>query len=381
MWSTGFINNETYYIIDGAAIGSNCTSYSPYQFSYNAGGFILGAAAMYNHTESKVWKDRLDGLIRGSKVFFTGDNLDIMTEVACESVDRCNTDQQSFKAYLSRWLAAATQWAPDIYSTVIPYLQASAKAAINQCVGGSNGRMCGLKWANNGQYDGTTGVGQQMAALEVLLSTTIKDRAAPLTADTGGTSKGDVNAGSGDIGRTNPVPVFKPPTAGDKAGGAFLTLFIVAGIVGALTWLLLDETSDKKMIPQVKGSLANMKAVLSGGQVAGGGFVAAAAAGARSGDSSPHMAEKGAQTGVQSLSSRSSHISNEKSIEDTPVTVGNVQNTSGSNSRRSSNMPLGWPRNSVVRPGPIGQAVSAEDVESTPDDVDRITPVSTYHAM
>ncbi|OAR03037.1 hypothetical protein LLEC1_04049 [Akanthomyces lecanii] len=366
MWGTGFINNETYYVIDGAAIGDNCSTYSPYQFSYNAGGFILGAAAMYNHTESKTWKDRLDGLIKGSQVFFVGDNNDIMSEVACEPVDRCNIDQQSFKAYLSRWLAAATQWAPDVYDTVMPYLKASAKAAVNQCVGGSNGRMCGLKWARNeGKYDGSTGVGQQMAALEVVLATTIKDRAAPLTADSGGTSKGDPNAGSSDIGKKNPIPTFAAPSTGMKAAGALITMAILSGILGAVAWLLFDETSDKKMVAQVKGSIANLKTTMAGGSAtgAGVGIVGAAARGRRS---SP-VTEKGVRTTTGYVSDRSSQIS-ERAVQDIPLTVNRVRRDSSNSTRRLSNMPLGWPRNSVARPGIVGQAL-------TTDNADRIEPV------
>ncbi|KAJ3476706.1 hypothetical protein NLG97_g9039 [Lecanicillium saksenae] len=351
MWSTEFIDHQTWYVIDGADIGSNCTKLVPYQFTYNAGGFILGAAAMYNYTESQVWKDRLDGLIKGSQVFFTGDNSDIMEEVACEPVDRCNIDQQSFKAYLSRWLAAATKWAPDTYDTLIPYLQASAKAAVNQCVGGNNGKMCGMKWSRNGgKYDGTTGVGQQMAALEIVLSTMIKSRGAPLTSDSGGTSKGDPNAGSGDIGRKDPIPTFDPPTAAMKAGAAFITLAVLFGIFGAVVWLLFDETSDKKMAAQVKGSITNFKATMAGGTAAGAG-VGAISRGRRN---SP-LDEKAVQLTTGLASDRSS------AVEETPVVVTRVRSESSNSTRRVSNMPLGWPRNSISRPGPVGQAVSSED--------------------
>ncbi|KAM3519992.1 hypothetical protein NHJ13051_007138 [Beauveria bassiana] len=375
MWSTGFINNETYYVIDGADIGSNCTSYSPYQFTYNAGGFILGAAAMYNYTESKAWKDRLDGLIWGSKVFFVGDNEDIMSEVACEPVDRCNIDQQSFKAYLSRWLAAATKWAPDTYDTVIPYLKASAKAAINQCVGGSNGRMCGLKWARNeGKYDGSTGVGQQMAALEILLSTMIKNREPPLTAGTGGTSKGDVNAGSGDIGRKDPVATFAPPTAAMKAAAAFITLAILGGLAGAIVWLLFDETSDKKLMAQFKGSMANFKSALTSESAAGCGIPGAGAA--ENHRSSP-LNEKTIQPTAGEVSNRSSRVS-DQAIENMPVIVNRVRSDSSYSTRRLSNMPIGWSqdsmsRNSVSRLRPVGQAV-------TTDDADRIEAVEPQHS-
>ncbi|KAM3547585.1 hypothetical protein MY1884_009513 [Beauveria asiatica] len=376
MWSTGYINNETYYVIDGADIGSNCSSYSPYQFTYNAGGFILGAAAMYNYTESRAWKDRLDGLIWGSKVFFVGDNEDIMSEVACEPVDRCNIDQQSFKAYLSRWLAAATKWAPDTYDTVIPYLRASAKAAVNQCVGGNNGRMCGMKWARNeGKYDGSTGVGQQMAALEVLLSTMIKNRDPPLRADTGGTSKGDVNAGSGDIGRKDPVATFAPPTAAMKAAAAFITLAILGGLAGAIIWLLFDETSDKKLMVQFKGSMANLKSTLTTGTAVGVGILGAGAGAAENRRSSP-LNEKTKQPTADEVSNRSSRVS-DKAIEDMPVIVNRVRSDSSISTRRLSNMPIGWSqdsmsRNSVSRLRPVGQAV-------TTDDADRIEPVDPQH--
>ncbi|KAJ6786273.1 hypothetical protein PWT90_00813 [Aphanocladium album] len=362
MWSTGFIDHESWYVIDGADISTNCTDHVPYQFSYNAGGFILGAAAMYNHTESQTWKDRLDGLIKGSQVFFTGDNNDIMEEVACEPVDRCNTDQQSFKAYLSRWLAVATQWAPNTYNTVIPYLRASAKAAVNQCVGGNNGKMCGLKWSrNDGKYDGSTGVGQQMAALEVVLSTIIKSRGPPLRADTGGTSTGDVNAGSGDIGRNEPLPSFGPPTAAMKAGAAILTMAIVLGIFGAVIWLLFDETSDKKMAAQFKGSIANFKSTMAGGAAAGAGTgVGVAVRGRRT---SP-VDEKAVQMTTGSVSDRDS------TIQDSSMAVHHVRSESTNSTRRQSNMPLGWPRNSISRPGPVGQAISSED---------RIEPADAHH--
>ncbi|KAI5464042.1 glycoside hydrolase, partial [Mariannaea sp. PMI_226] len=234
-----FINTKNWAVYDGAHIETGCTNIVPYQFSYNVGGMILGAAAMYNYTESKMWKDRLDNLLDGVKVFFTGPKHNIMTEVACEPVHLCNLDQQSFKAYLSRWLAVTTQWAPHTYDMLIPLLQASAVAAAKQCVGGDNKRMCGLVW-NNGTYDGTTGVGQQMAAMEVALSCMVKDRSAPLTSHNGGTSKGNPDGGSDDIGRTQPKSNLKPITAGDKVGAAILTILVIGIFVSSLVWIFID---------------------------------------------------------------------------------------------------------------------------------------------
>jgi len=241
----GYIDDK-YWIYDGAYIDDNCTKLTPYQWTYNAGGFILGAAAMYNYTGDNVWKSRLDGLLDGIEVFFTGDKNDIMTEVACEPVDLCNIDQQSFKAYLSRWLAASTKWYPDMYSKVMPWLRASSLAATSQCTGGDNGRMCGLKWTDNGKWDGTTGLGQQMAALEVTLANLIEDSRAPFTSGSGGTSEGDPGAGGSDIGRLGEV-VFAPITTKDRAGAGILTALALLGLVACVIWMMVDETSDKSV--------------------------------------------------------------------------------------------------------------------------------------
>ncbi|KFA80986.1 hypothetical protein S40288_00812 [Stachybotrys chartarum IBT 40288] len=252
MVGVGFIDDH-HYVYDGAHIPTNCTNIVPYQFSYNAGGMILGAAAMYNLTESQEWKDRLDNLLEGSRVFFAGPEDNIMEEVACEPVNLCNVDQQSFKAYLSRWFAAITKWAPHTYDFVMPYLRASAVAAASQCVGGSNGRMCGLKWSS-GEYDGSTGVGQQMAAMEVALSVMVRDRGPTLRADTGGTSEGDPSAGGSDEGRTNsPTMELKAITTADTAGAAILTAVVILGLVFGVVWMALDETSNQGVSQKLKG--------------------------------------------------------------------------------------------------------------------------------
>ena len=89
-----------------------------------------------------------------------------MQEQACEDINTCDTDQLSFKAYTSRWLAATTQLAPFTASTIQPLLKSSAMAAAQQCSGPNN--ECGFKWTQGATWDGTTGVGQQMSALEVI---------------------------------------------------------------------------------------------------------------------------------------------------------------------------------------------------------------------
>ncbi|KAK8024158.1 DFG5 protein, partial [Apiospora rasikravindrae] len=252
--------DEHYYIYDGAHTTDNCTQIVPYQFSYNPGAFLLGAAAMYAYTnnlkqtdDSALWHERVDGLLNGTDVFFhsmTGTSPKIMFEVACEPVNLCNVDQQSFKAYLSRWMAATTKWAPWTFDRIKPLLQDSAVAAAQQCTGGDNGRMCGIRWVNNsgGVWDGTMGVGQQMSAMEVVLANMIEKAQAPVTNSTGGTSEGNAGAGGSDIGRTDPHGSFatSPITTGDRVGAAFCTVAILGALVAACIWMMSDETKSTR---------------------------------------------------------------------------------------------------------------------------------------
>ncbi|KAI0189477.1 glycosyl hydrolase family 76-domain-containing protein [Astrocystis sublimbata] len=258
-WMVGvkFIDH-TYRIYDGAPIGNNCTDITPYEFSYNVGAFLLGAAAMveYSNKDGKdhdaaLWHERVDGLLNSTaNIFFFGDNDDdkVMIEVACESVNLCDTDQQSFKAYLSRWMAATTKWAPWTFDRVKKLLRNSAKAAVKQCTGGDNGRMCGLKWANNsGKWDGSTGVGQQMAAMEVVLANMIQQAKPPVTDVSGGTSPGDPTAGSQDRGHPDPLGrPLRPIKTGDRAGAAMVTLIVVMVMLAALMFMMMDESEEER---------------------------------------------------------------------------------------------------------------------------------------
>lgn len=106
--------------------------------------------------------------MNGTSIFFKND---IMYEQACEDVNTsgtCDTDQQSFKAYLSRWMAATSKLVPWTSSYITPLLQASAKAAAAICDGGTDGVTCGEHWTTNSTYDGNYGLGQQMSALSVI---------------------------------------------------------------------------------------------------------------------------------------------------------------------------------------------------------------------
>lgn len=264
-----FLHDDSYYIYDGAPVEGNCTQVVPYQWTYNAGAFLHGAAAMYNYTAGTdpvveaLWRSRVNGLLTGLRVFFTGADYDIMTEVACEGVHLCDNDELSFKAYLARWMAATTKWAPWTYGTIKPLLEASAAAAAVQCTGGDNGRMCGHMWANNsGEWDGTTGVGQQMAAMEVVLATMIQKLDAPVTNSTGGTSTGNPGAGETGAGQVNALSALekmRPISTADGAGAYLLTVLVVLSLLAGMAFVFYDDEEGRAIGERWKTLQDDMK--------------------------------------------------------------------------------------------------------------------------
>lgn len=156
-----------------------------------------------------------------------------MYEVACEPQNNCDTDQQSFKAYLARWMAATTKLAPFVSSSIQTTLQTSAKAAAQSCSGGSDGVTCGTKWTAP-TWDGTYGVGQQMNALEVIQGLLINQVAGPVGNGTGGISVGNPAAGTG--GDTPGYPTAQI-TTGDKAGAGILTAVVLVMLLGGAWWM------------------------------------------------------------------------------------------------------------------------------------------------
>jgi mannan endo-1,6-alpha-mannosidase len=186
-----------------------------------------------------MWRNRTEGFLQAALVFFTGTNgtdtnRTIMFEAACErnvpgAPLSCNTDQRSFKAYLSRWLAATTLLAPWTADTIMPLLQSSALAAAQSCSGGSDGVTCGNKWWVTG-WDRLYGVGEQMSALEVIQSNLVARARGPLSGATGGTSRGDPSAGSGSV---NGVPQEAGDVSpSDRKGAIALTVMLVLIMLG-----------------------------------------------------------------------------------------------------------------------------------------------------
>ncbi|TKA42280.1 hypothetical protein B0A54_07368 [Friedmanniomyces endolithicus] len=173
-----------------------------------------------------TWEARVRGLLTATSVFFQNN---IMFEVACEPSNNCDTDQQSFKAYLSRWMVASSKVAPFVADLVALQLQTSAKAAAASCSGGNDGVTCGTKWTV-GAWDNTWGVGQQMNALEVIQGLLIDSVPGPVSNTTGGISVGNPAAGTG--GDTNPGAPTGRISTGDRAGAGILTAGILVALLG-----------------------------------------------------------------------------------------------------------------------------------------------------
>jgi mannan endo-1,6-alpha-mannosidase len=169
-----------------------------------------------------------------------------MQEQACETVGTCDTDQLSFKAYFSQWLAATSALAPFTYTTIANLLAPSAKAAAAVCNGGAIGTQCGFKWTAT-TNDGSFGIGQQMSALGIITSALVTvpgvKAVVPVTNSTGGTSVGDPTAGVG----TNPAAAMaamvdmKPASVQEKVAAGFLTVAIAGGVIGGSVFMALES--------------------------------------------------------------------------------------------------------------------------------------------
>ncbi|KAI4863230.1 glycoside hydrolase family 76 protein [Hypoxylon rubiginosum] len=237
--------DQDFNIFDGGGVENNCVDINKAQWTYNAGIFLQGTAMMYNVTETDTWKQRVEGLVSRTVAYFFDDG--IVVERPCESFNSCDFDQQSFKGYLMRWMASASQMAPFTFDTLMPLVKSSAAAAAQQCSGsppatdfkGQPGTACGFKWTAKAAFDGLAGVGEQMSALSAMQYTLVKkqEAKAPVTADTGGTSVGNPNAGR-PPDEYMPMPVVI--TTGEKVAAGFLTTAVAFSVMGASFFIMKE---------------------------------------------------------------------------------------------------------------------------------------------
>ena len=154
----------------------------------------------------------------------------------CEN-GKCNVDQQSFKAYFLREMAATAELAPFTHDNITAKVAVAAAAAAKTCTGGKSGNQCGLKWTT-GVNDGIMGVGQSMSALEAVQSLLVDKVRGWVSARKGtGTSEGDVNAGAG-VSDDEPYE-NDPITTADRAGAGILTALVLIGVVGGVASMVI----------------------------------------------------------------------------------------------------------------------------------------------
>lgn len=158
----------------------------------------------------------------------------------CEASGKCNVDQRSFKAYLTRCLAATAALVPYLHDSIIKEIRTSALAAAKTCTAGNTGTNCGLRWTL-GNNDGSLGVGEQMAALEIFQSNLVDSAKGWVSAAKGtGSSEGDVDAGTSAPSADEKITVIKI-TSGDKVGAGILTAMIILGVIGGTATMMIAE--------------------------------------------------------------------------------------------------------------------------------------------
>lgn len=224
--------NDNSYVYDGAKVDGNCSTITKLIWTYNQGLLMSGCAYLYNYTGSETWHTRTFEFLNSSDIFF---NNSILYERTCQEANTCNTDQRSFKAYFSRFLGLTAQLVPAARNQIMDWIRASAKGAAQSCSGGTDGHTCGLNWFYDG-WDGKWGLGEQMAALEIMQNVLCLDRPAPYTAAAGGSSVGNGAAGT-ETSATNLSPL--DITTGSRAAAGIITAVIGLSIVACTVWLVL----------------------------------------------------------------------------------------------------------------------------------------------
>jgi mannan endo-1,6-alpha-mannosidase len=234
-WSTnvGLISatDNSGAIYDGTDVAGNCSNINRIQWSINAGQFMSAFAHACNGTCSDEWQRLGDTVLDAVSPFAV--QL-ILTETACSGQGRCSTDQLAFRAPLARALANARDMAGVLddaqkFNTE-RIIAASAAGAQAQC-SSSNG--CGSDWSS-AEWDGTSGLGQDLAALEILLATYPRKQLLTLNTTTGGATSGPNGGNGGSNGGGNGTSPAEAP--GNAAPGIFASSIMGSIMVASLTF-------------------------------------------------------------------------------------------------------------------------------------------------
>ncbi|KAL4988184.1 glycosyl hydrolase family 76-domain-containing protein [Aspergillus falconensis] len=249
-WSatTPLLKSDDWTIADTTGMENNCQDHGDQQWTYNYGAYIAGAAYMYNLTNgAPKWRAGIDGLLTTTwSTFFA---KDVMSEIWCEQTMTCDRNEDTFKGFLSSWLAFTAIIAPYTASDIVPRLHRSAIGAARQCL---DGQSCGRRWHQD-DWDGSATMESDMSALSVFSSAMVafKDGAQPLTLATGATSRSNPDSG----GKNDAIPFNKRPvTAGDSAGASFATVLFLAGWLWGLVWVVRGDERIESGSNRASGS-------------------------------------------------------------------------------------------------------------------------------
>lgn len=229
-----FFEDGVLNLDDGAMITENCTQPTIHKWSYSYGIFMAGCAYLYNYTGEDIWLTRTQEIWSASSYFF---NDTVLSETTCAPY-HCNNDQRSFRSLFARCAHLTMQLVPELYDDIYKLMESSAEAAAQSCSGGTDGVTCGLDWSVSG-WDGMYGLGEQMSALETILSMVAgikSEETVPYTSENGGSSTSDPEAGLNTVDQTNKNEITI--TTKDKAGAGIITAVCLGIILAGAVWMI-----------------------------------------------------------------------------------------------------------------------------------------------
>ncbi|KAJ5610694.1 hypothetical protein N7510_007413 [Penicillium lagena] len=250
-WSVGhLIVNGTFEVWDTVSIDKDdCHFPGRTPWTYNYASYLLGAAYMYAQTtgaDQERWLNIVYGLTNKTlDTFFLKKNGYVLEEISCDPWPTQCFDSNSilFKGPSVLWLGWTAILVPQVYDTIMPKLQVTAQGAAASCTGPTTPELCGCSWYQK-KLDPRLGLEPMMSAsniftINLLSFDTQRQKQGPLTSSTGGTSKGNFNAGknSGSQNSTPPAPI----TTADRAGAGVLTAVFLSIWLGVVVWMFLEE--------------------------------------------------------------------------------------------------------------------------------------------
>lgn len=173
-WSkdVGYIvEDDGYLVYDGGHVDLDCLDYDKTSWLYIYGVYMAGNAYLHSYTDKKRWLKNVQKLWASSSRLFFDDG--VMYEPSCMDDDDCNDDQRAFRSLFARNLKLTSLLMSKVADEINTKLKLTSKAVAQLCSGGTDGVTCGQDWRKSG-WDEVYGLGEQMCAMEVVLSNVVK---------------------------------------------------------------------------------------------------------------------------------------------------------------------------------------------------------------